>query len=182
MTTLSDRQRLKIQRVSRLVSLLAIWGTGLTGVLAALCATITVIHISSSTADLQSYFDHVSVDFNGLSQMQQVSLLISISLLLTLVTACFYRLYCLFRCFYQTGVFSSQAIRSAKYLAWTFSSTFLLVVVSDLVIALPTQSEALKAYASNTYFQDAILLGVVWVGVWILEYGHALLIENEMTI
>lgn len=186
MTTPSISQCKKIERVSRIVSFLALWGAGLATLLTLLSLTLTLAQLTgmpeSWTQAIQLYLQEAHLDFNQMSHLQKLSLLGSMSLVLVLVSASFYCLFRLFQAFKKFGVFSSKAIKFARALAWTFSCTFIYLFVFDLFAPLATESEAMKAYASNAYFQDAILLGIIWVGVWILEYGHDLLTENEMTI
>lgn len=184
MATESNIQCKKIRLVSRLVSALALWGTFASAILIALAAVLSfsLLNQSSGSSILQHYFNHIEVDFNALASHQQIVLLASICLMLAMVTAVFYLLYRLFGAFHRSGVFSPAAIKSARTLAWVFSVSFVYMLLMDTLAPLPTDSQALKAYAGNAYFQDAILLGIIWIGVWILEYGHTLLSENEMTI
>lgn len=186
MMTTSFPLNKKIHYVSRVVSLLALWGSVLTGLLTLLILAMLVADLTQGSSGwshlLAVYLQEAQVDIESFSQVQRLTLFGALCVVLLLVTVSFYFLFRLFQAFKTHGVFSRPAIEFARTLAWLFSATFICLLAFDLMGPLSTHSEAMKAYAGNAYFQDAILLGVIWVGVWVLEYGYELLTENEMTI
>lgn len=90
--------------------------------------------------------------------------------------------YCiqLTECFARFDVFSNQSVNYTSKIAQIYSGYF------TLFIALPAIITVLlghwRAITPIDIFTSLIILGSIWLFVWILRVGRDLLTDNQMTI
>ncbi len=186
MTTLSASQLKKVKRVSWIVSALALLTALSSAIITLFVCSMVISELVSKEPFLPFFiekaFSLFQIDYLNLSASEKLTVLTSLLVMLLLSTFFCYYLHRLFKAFRQQGIFSQPATRSARILAWLFSGSFLFDQLIGWLIPFPTHSELLQLLANNSTLDDLTLIGILWVSVWVLEYGQALQIENEMTI
>jgi len=83
--------------------------------------------------------------------------------------------------FRKHNVFTIESIKYAKLVAYAVTAFFLASPLIGSVINI-LLSNTFSLNFSSAFLSKLILIGVMWLCVWILEIGTALYSENEMTI
>jgi hypothetical protein len=86
----------------------------------------------------------------------------------------------LFNCFKTSEVFSQTTSSQVKRIAIIYSMYFFVFKFGAQAITLGWFGW--RELSVSLVFSSYFLLGIVWLGVWIMQVGEALYSENKMTI
>ena len=177
-------------KIARISSLLKPVIVVLGAIVVLVCVTVLVQLAASPTAtgqstllsDAQSIHD-LNIELGDISdgnltRGDKVLATVVVVTIIVLATLFAINVLRLLRGFARGHVFCEMSIRCARNIGFVFVAAFAAQLIGYWVVAIMIGDIQLRF----NFLYDVLIIGFVWLCVWILEIGVALYTENEMTI
>jgi hypothetical protein len=176
----------KIARVSNLlIPLLALTILSVTLMVATVSAmTVTAPtamgeHFFSSTATMRVTPDQIA---SGILTLRDKTWMLTALLLIALIVvpALWFAIRLLL-CFKRDALFSSESVAYARRIALLYLASVLVSTLANVITSWTPDGFDLS-FNPLLFSRDYILLGLIWLFVWVYQIGARLRLDSDMTI
>ena len=151
----------------------------------------SIITLSSPTAPTGSYYDSISslrvVSDEikaGLLTRGDKTILISAMMIWALILVPAYWFFIrMIHLFKNNELFTDKNVRYARLIAYLYSALVIIIFIAKFIDCWTPEGFTLDINITpGVSCLSYIMLGLVWIFVWMLEVGTALNLDSEMTI